>query len=188
MNIKGILIFSFSSLLFFIILIIGILFYLTPDRSANTEDTTVTEQLLYQPLDTTNLLSNQAFMTSEDSLKNRIDLLQLELHIKEDITDSLNSLLSEKITQIEKYQKEIDDLEKSIVNIKKVDDQAKSLAKTFESMKLQEIGRSVSGLDDKALMMIYNKMNGRYRKNLLNAVSADRAARLTKKMMSLASE
>jgi len=188
MDVKGVLIFSFGSLLFSILVITGLLYFLSPDSPVESGGSSAINEPLNQSLESSTLLNIEGVATLEDSLEKRIDILQSKLNYQQIISDSLNGLLSEKITQAEKYLKDIENLQQSIVDIQTVEDQAKSLAKTFESMKINEIGRSVADLDDKALMQIYNKMNGRLRKNLLMAVSSERAAKLTKKMMSLASE
>jgi len=181
MDIKALIIFSFGSLLLSIMLFSGILYLLTPEKQpAPAGSTIIAENHILDKISSTDVES--------DSFADPITLLQNQIKIHESVIDSLNALIIEKDAAAQKYEKDYVSLQQTIENMKKVEDQAKSLAKTFETMKISEIGRSVAKLNDQALMQIYYKMNGRHRKNLLMAVSADRAARLTEKMMSLASE
>ena len=188
MDIKKLLLVSLGSLVVSIGLMFALLYFLQPpQKSADNErqkKTPAAKAADTMPPVRMPLVSN----VNEDSLRNEITILKNIMTEKQKEIDSLTLVLKEKDDLAGSYQSQIDDLKEQMENDRTKDDNAKTLAKTFETMKVSEIARSVASLNDNALIRIYYKMNSRHRKNLLMALSSERASRLTNKMMSLASE
>jgi flagellar motility protein MotE (MotC chaperone) len=193
MNVKTLILISVGSLLVSIALIFGLLYLMQPPAPSEEETakTKQSDQHRIQELINDSITQSPVIMqnlVNQDSLDNLIAQLKAELDERNGTIDSLEKLIEEKSLLAEENLEKYTDLQASIDDIRQKQDNAKSLAKTFETMKTGEISRSVASLDDQALMQIYHNMNSRHRKNLLMALSGERAARLTKKMMSLAGE
>ena len=96
------------------------------------------------------------------------------------LIDSFNNqlMLQENILNEYKYKNEqlLNELElskKQIISIK-------DLAKTYESMKPDEMKPILTNLDDGTVIAIYNSMSGRSKKLIFKALNPKRAAEITK--------
>jgi flagellar motility protein MotE (MotC chaperone) len=110
-----------------------------------------------------------------DSLNNEISLLNTNLNIKNvEIVDSQN--------QLELLNKQIEILNEKKVDLDKKQENLKSLAKTYEAMKLKDMASILKNVDDNTVMRIYFEMKPKKRQNLLLALDQKRAANITRKL------
>ncbi|MBN4081297.1 hypothetical protein JYT44_02920 [Caldithrix abyssi] len=99
--------------------------------------------------------------------------------------DSLNEQLSFKDAMIEGYKKEIQNLNDTLLALNQQKGRIKELAKTYESMKPNEMKPILANLEDEIIMVIYNQMSSRSRKLIFQALEKKRAAEITKKLAGL---
>lgn len=100
--------------------------------------------------------------------------------------DSLIILLEDKKRIIAMDSTKIEEMNLTLQKDLDLEQNSKSLAKTFGTMKAKEIAPILHKLDDETIMLIYMKMNSRLQKNILLGLPEERAARLTEKYMNLA--
>ncbi len=122
-------------------------------------------------------------MSKVDSLEALVESLQLKLDLEKTIADSLKKELSAKLALLEKKEAQLAKLDEQLKSAQKRALKAKDIAKTFESMRVNEMKLILQKIDDKMLALIYQNMNSRFRKNLLLALPPSRAARLTKNVI-----
>ena len=158
---------------FFIVLSVVIfllLNYLDPvedfDLEVEGTDMTVTDIL-------------QHYKVKIDSLTEEISGMKTSAVHADFINDSLVQSTLTKDNLVEQYKSEIEKLNKDIEALNKRDLNVKELAKTFETMKQEEIKPIIDKVDNRTVVAIYNNMNSRKRKAILNALSGDRAASIT---------
>jgi hypothetical protein len=125
-----------------------------------------------------------------DSLQSRLQRAQARYQQQVLISDSLAGIIGlndknvqEKNNIIENLEKEIEKQQEQLDNKGDRETRAKELAKTFESMKVKEISGIVRNLDNSTLKLIYKFTGNRFRKNILLALPADRAAVLTESII-----
>ena len=110
-----------------------------------------------------------------DSLNNEISLLNTNLNLKNvEIVDSQN--------QLELLNQQIEILNEKKVDLDKKQENLKSLAKTYEAMKLKDMASILKNVDDNTVMRIYFEMKPKKRQNLLLALDQKRAANITRKL------
>jgi len=115
-----------------------------------------------------------------DSLKKVIAQIQTEVVKRDQKVDSLNSVLSSKLS-ITKKQKEIAEKLKNKLNrASDKNKKAKEMAKTFEKMKIKQIAPILRNLDDETVILIYKETSNRFKQNILLAINEKRAASITK--------
>ena len=96
--------------------------------------------------------------------------------------DSLSSLLAQQTLQLEEKEKQIGKLNEELEQSKNEEKNASDLAKTFSSMKTDEMRPILKNIDDNTVKMIYKNINNRMKKNFLLALTPQRAASLTKQL------
>ncbi|MFP4547639.1 MAG: MotE family protein [Fidelibacterota bacterium] len=120
---------------------------------------------------------NQEHLLARDTLQSEID--------------SLTSLAQQQNREIIADSLEIKKLEEELAQANNQPDQTaaitseqiKQMAKTYESMKVSEIKPIFTQLDDETIIALYNNMSSRKRPMVLKALSTDRAAKITKKII-----
>ena len=95
------------------------------------------------------------------------------------IIDSLNNQLMLQEEIINEYENRNEELLNKIELAKRQVISIKDLAKTYESMKPEEIKPILSNLDDGTVIAIYNSMSGRNKKIIFKALNPKRAAEIT---------
>ncbi len=114
-------------------------------------------------------------ITLKDSLSNEIEVLTANLKLKDiEIADSQNQL------DILNQQLEVFTIKKT--NMEEKEANLKSLAKTYEAMKLKDMASILKNVDDNTVMRIYFEMKPKKRQNLLLALDNKRAANITRKL------
>ena len=102
-------------------------------------------------------------------------ILHGSLKLKDiEIVDSQNQL------DLLNQQLEIFTVKKT--NMEEKEDNLKSLAKTYEAMKLKDMASILKNVDDNTVMRIYFEMKPKKRQNLLLALDNKRAANITRKL------
>ena len=95
------------------------------------------------------------------------------------IIDSLNNQLMLQEEIINEYENRNEELLNELELAKRQVISIKDLAKTYESMKPEEMKPILSNLDDGTVIAIYNSMSGRNKKIIFKALNPKRAAEIT---------
>ena len=95
------------------------------------------------------------------------------------IIDSLNNQLMLQEEIINEYENRNEELLNELKLAKRQVISIKDLAKTYESMKPEEMKPILSNLDDGTVIAIYNSMSGRNKKIIFKALNPKRAAEIT---------
>ena len=93
--------------------------------------------------------------------------------------DSLNNQLMLQEEIINEYKNRNEELSNKLEMAKRQVISIKDLAKTYESMKPEEMKPILSNLDDGTVIAIYNSMSGRNKKIIFKALNPKRAAEIT---------
>jgi len=117
-----------------------------------------------------------------NGLKKELTDLTSEMGKKDTVIDSLKKVLAQKETDSNDRESEIEKLTEQLSENRNIEKNAIDLAKTFASMKSEQMAPILQKLDDKTVTLIYKNMSTRVRKNFLLALSSQRAAKLTKTM------
>ncbi len=118
-----------------------------------------------------------------DSLFTVIDVLQDSLKHKNRLLDSLKQDMAGYQKQFAQLREEIEKWQKKYQSAQKRQNKLKDIAKTLSGLKTKDMARIVAKMDDRTLVEIYNQMSTTSKKQLLAALSADRAAALAKKII-----
>ena len=95
------------------------------------------------------------------------------------IIDSLKNQLMLQEEIINEYKNRNEELSNKLEMAKRQVISIKDLAKTYESMKPEEMKPILSNLDDGTVIAIYNSMSGRNKKIIFKALNPKRAAEIT---------
>jgi len=121
-------------------------------------------------------------MSIRDSLKNIIKQNTGDYFFLKITVDSLYEQLNIKNELVENQLAQIELLVKQVKNAEQKRQFLKELTKTYETMKVTEIRPILEKLDDATIIALYKNMSGRTRKNIINGLSSDRAAQITKQL------
>jgi flagellar motility protein MotE (MotC chaperone) len=142
------------------------------------------EENLITELETNHLPDSLA-----DSLQNSTIILDTVIIVDEpEIKDSINiqaiieSLNNQLMIQeniIKEYKNKNEELLNRLELAKRQVVSIKDLAKTYESMKPEEMKPILSNLDDGTVIAIYNSMSSRNKKTIFKALNPKRAAEIT---------
>ena len=95
------------------------------------------------------------------------------------IIDSLNNQLILQEEILNEYKNRNEELLNKLEMVKRQVISIKDLAKTYESMKPEEMKPILSNLDDGTVIAIYNSMSSRNKKIIFKALNPKRAAEIT---------
>ena len=110
-----------------------------------------------------------------DSLQKEINLLETNIKIKDvEIADAKNQI------ELQKQQIEVLDIKQT--NIQAKEENLKSLAKTYESLKIKDMSAILKNVDDDTVIRLYFQMKAKKRQNLILALDQKRAANITRKL------
>ena len=121
------------------------------------------------------LKKENLYTALNDSLNNEIQALTANLELKNiEITDYQNKLdiLNQELEIFTVKQENLEEKEENL----------KSLAKTYEAMKLKDMASILKNVDDNTVIRIYFEMKPKKRQNLLLALDNKRAANITRKL------
>ncbi len=169
--------FSVSSFIFILSLVFGAMLYLKPPpKKPLKQKNRVTSSK-------THFKKIGHILNARDSLVQVIDDYEKEIDRQKKELDSLKQVLAEKNDQLGTSQKEIEKLTVELKNKGDQDVRAKSMAKTLSSLTLKKMAPILNKLDDETIILIYNQTSRSARKNILMALSEDRAAKITRKLV-----
>lgn len=117
-----------------------------------------------------------------DSLNNKIEKLNSDLFFSNLNNDSLREQTKFKNNLIEQYKKNINILNKNLLAATKTKVSIQELAKTYDTMKTEEMRPILEKVNDRTVIAIYKNMNSRKRKDILKALSSERAATITQRL------
>lgn len=181
-------------LLLFFIIVVGLSFvglvYTAPPIETNQEvSTNISKENIQNTGDDIsgqNMVSTPSSpagtMSVRDSLKNIIKKNTGDYFFLKITVDSLYEQLNIKNALVENQHTQIELLEKQVENAEQKRQFLKELTKTYETMKVTEIRPILEKLDDATIIALYKNMSGRTRKNLINGLSSNRAAQITKQL------
>ncbi len=175
---KKILVYVGIAFVSFIVLVIGIFFvltYLEPMDENMQADIAASSNSI-----TKKILKQKQIET--DSLNTKVDKINSDLFFSNLVRDSLKEQIEFKDRLIDQYKKNIEKLNKDVIAANKITISIQELAKTYETMKTDEMRPILKNVNNKTVIAIYNNMNGRKRKDILNALSSERAALITQRL------
>ncbi len=117
-----------------------------------------------------------------DLVTSELDSLRQDLAETGFIRDSLIEANDFNEGLVREYRKTVDMLKAELATSTKKNLSTKELAKTYESMKIAEMQPILEKLEDHTILELYENISSRNRKNILMALSAQRAARITQKI------
>lgn len=166
---------AFGSFLLLVVIIFMILTYLNPvDEelavTISNGDTVLAKELINQK------------QKEIDQLYGEIDSLKTVIFSLTSVRDSLIEQTDFKDGVIREYQKTVETINGELANLNHSSMNVKDLAKTYESMKVDEMRPILSNLDDQTVIQLYRNISSRNRKNLLMALSSQRAALITEQI------
>jgi flagellar motility protein MotE (MotC chaperone) len=116
-------------------------------------------------------------------LKSELDSLRQDLVKTSVVRDSLMEASDFNEGLVREYRKTVELLKAELTNYTQKTLSAKEMAKTYESMKITEMQPILEKLEDHTILELYSNISSRNRKNILMALSAQRAARITQKLV-----
>ncbi|MCF7740258.1 MAG: hypothetical protein K9N00_00550 [Candidatus Marinimicrobia bacterium] len=159
----------------FAVLVAIIFGYLSYMEKKNGEDQEVTES---------GELPEYIDKSQRDSLANLITMKDSLIAVKDSKNDSLTNLIQTHETTINEQKQNIQELREQMENNQNKSENIKSLAKTYESMRVEDLRPILKEINDNTLINIYQQMSSRKRQKLIQALTPQRAARLTTKLAS----
>ena len=184
----------------FIGIAFGVLSYLTPSeeelekmqKAAEKKETVAKTQMdsdsgTEASSDTSLAPRDTNKISPVDSMQILIDSLNSELFFYKIRFDSLSDESTQQLADIEGLNKSISDYETQIQDLQNHAIEVKELAKTYETMKVNDIRPIIEKVDDETVIALYRNMSGRTRKNIIQALSSVRAAQITKKIARMSS-
>lgn len=115
-------------------------------------------------------------------LKEQLENSKNDFAEKDAKIDSLQNLLSQQQLNLKEQENQIEKLKTDIEKITNEKNNAQDLAKTFSTMKTDEMRPILKNIDDRTVKIIYKNINNRMKKNFLLALTPQRAASLTKQL------
>lgn len=171
MNLVKLALISTGSFILLVAVMLSVMIYLTPAPERPAVVDVVGDSL-----------SVDSLLTPEDSLINELAVREEQLIRKDSALDSLKMLLAQSAKIIANMERDMDRLQQQLEESKRRAAGTKELARTFESMKTDEMEPILRRIDDDTAVAIYQQMSSRSRKKLLLALQSERAALLTERM------
>ncbi len=118
-----------------------------------------------------------------DSLLTVIDVFRDSLQKQAVKMDSLNKTISALQKEKEALNSQILTWQKKYNLVSGQQMEAKSIAKTLATLKPKEMAKILDKMDDHTIILIYKQMSNSARSSLMAALSSNRAAAITQKML-----
>lgn len=170
--------FSVSSFIFIMAVVFGVVLILKPPpkpvESVKGRKTAVHHKIKKK---------HSGPLSLKDSLLMVIDDYEQELKAQKHQLDSLTALVQTLRQDTQAKSAEIEKLNIALQGKTERNKKAKEMAKTFASMKVKQISPILNKLDDETIISIYLQTSKPARKNIIAALTDDRAARITKKLI-----
>jgi len=146
----------------------------------------VEDKMVVKTIEGDQVLATQLIQEKQreiDQLKSALDSLKREYTQVIAYRDSIQGQIDFKDNLIAQYKRSVESLNQELAEKQKNTLSIKELAKTYESMKIEELRSIFTKLDDQTILLIYENVNPRNRKNILMALNAARAANITQKLV-----
>lgn len=159
-----------------VVVIFVVLSYLEPEPAAPPialVPNGVDPKLLAEKQDEINNLNKTIF-----SLKDSLNLREMRIDSLQEQIQFRDGIIREYTRTVESLNSQTAALNNRMLNVKE-------LAKTFETMKVEDMKPILAQVDDPTVIDLYTNINSRNRKNLLMALSTSRAAMLAQKIANL---
>jgi len=167
-------VFSLGGLAFLITVIFSVMLFLNPPVPKDKEKAAGASK------ETVDYLKKKKGKLSKiEALTVKVAELEEALVLKNTEIDSLSQIALEK----ELVSKELAKLNAQMEATTSRSSRAKDIAKTLSAMKSKSMSPILNKLDDSTVILIYNQTSKTARKGILLALSDDRAARITKKLI-----
>jgi len=163
-----------------VILTLLVLRNLNPGDAGADDQTSLITHLDSSALDS---MVVAGFQQRLDSLQTINDSLTQQLTDATQRIDSLQTELQNLEQKLTAAQNQMAEMQQQLSEAQQLQVSLREVAKTYEAMKVNEMGPILQKLDDRTVIMIYRNINARKRKNLLLALPGERAAQITQKMI-----
>jgi len=166
-----------SSFIFFIALVFGIMLALKPPQKSAIKEKGKKTGMVSKSVKKIQYTSNS------DSLRAAAqEYLQMLEESKQQM-DSLRAVIKSQQAQLEEKEKQLQQLNAALAGKANKDKRAKEMAKTLAAMKVKQMAPILNKLDDGTIISIFQQTSKTSRKNILTALTDERAARITKKLI-----
>lgn len=167
-------VFSLGGLVFLITVIFSVMLFLNPPAPKEKTGTGSASKA------TVDYLKNKkGDLAKSEVLILKVAKLEKELSLKNNQIDSLKQIAAEK----EVLSQTLNKLSSELQATSDRSARAKDIAKTLSAMKTKSMGPILNKLDDDTVILIYHQTSKTARKDILLALSEDRAARITEKLI-----
>lgn len=172
----------------FIVLVGVIFFVLSTLNSTTPEPAPEAQESKYAESRSVASLLLEVREKELDSLKNQISVWKNDIFLRDTKVDSLNDVIARQKKATANLQQQIAVLNTKLNANLAQGANVKDLAKTFETMKANEIAPILNKVDDPTVIAIYRNMGSRSKKMIMTALSSDRAAEITKQLAGIQTE
>ena len=154
--------------------IFGVIFYLSFN-----EISTETAHMVIAESDKKAARELSSYKLKTGNLKIELDQASTTIARGEQSIDSLNTELTFRTLEVNTLKNYLDESNRQMLAESQKKTSMKELAKTYDTMKPDEFRPILVNVDDNTLVSLYRNMSSRNRKNILLALSKDRAAHIT---------
>lgn len=172
---KKILIWVGAFLGLFVVLV-GVTFFILSSNSPSEEMLIVEQSEKSDEIKSSALKVKQAEV---DTLQVQLKDLNNKILLQQGLLDSLTEQINLKDGLISGYTNEIKKLNEMILQKEKQTVSVKELAKTYETMKIQEMKPILANLSNQTVISLYKNTSSKNRKKLFQALEKGRAAEIT---------
>ena len=119
-----------------------------------------------------------------DSLLTEMQGLMDQLVNRENAIDSINRVAQISDARVDVLEDNLEQRDADIINLREVEVNAVDMAKTFQTMTIEELTPIIVRLSDDVVLDIYKNTSSKRRKYLLAALGTARAAAMTNRLIS----
>jgi len=148
---------------------------------SRTEQETLADTTPIQPVQSKKV-SAPLEITARDSMLQIINQKDSIVLVQNQKIDSLYLLLQTRADTIRDYRRSIQQLKQSMENYTTKGENIKNLAKSYEAMRIDEMKPILEKIDNQTIIKIYQQMSSRKQMKILQALSAERAAQITRQL------
>jgi flagellar motility protein MotE (MotC chaperone) len=174
MNIIKWVVLSIGGLAFLIAVVFSVMLLISPPAPVAEPD-----KPLVSKKDIQNAKQNKSEKRRVDKLVLKVVELDSTLKVKNATIDSLQIIAAE----AGELRKQVEKLQTQLTGSLDKNARAKDIAKTLSSMKSKAMAPILNKLDDETVMLIYNQTSKTSRSTILAALSEERAAKITSKLI-----
>lgn len=166
-----------SSFIFFVALVLGIMLVVNPPQKKVPDTKGKAISKLHRKG------KRVHYASKTDSLRALVEEYEQLTEEKEQVIDSLQKVISEQVLQLEEKDKKMEQLNAALTARAEKNKRTKDMAKTLSAMKSKQMAPILNKLDDATIISIFQQTSKSARTSILSALSDERAARITKKII-----